>query len=80
MHMGSKLPTTVEKKKGFTISIEPSWKQRFLIACHNKSRMEKKPIIRSALVRDFIIQTTIDFENYIEAKREEKHHLAAHAQ
>ena len=67
--MPSKLPKNIEKKSGFTSSIERSWKDRFILACYNKSVADNTVIIASNLVREFIINTTVEMEEYIEKKK-----------
>ena len=61
--MPAKLPINQEGKRSFSISIEETWKTRFLIACSVlSSKINDKDLVASRLVREFIIKKTIEFE------------------
>lgn len=66
--MPARLPRGVERKEGFTISIEESWKRRFMLACFNFSTLTKSNIAASNLVRDFIIKKTKYLEQEVKKK------------
>lgn len=55
-----------EYRKGLTISIEPSWRDRFRIACHNKSLIDGHTVYPSAVLRPFIIKKTLELEEYVQ--------------
>lgn len=67
--MAAKLPRGVEPKKGFTFSCEESWKQRFIIACHEKSELDGNDIVASRILRQFVIKTTLDYETDIQKRK-----------
>lgn len=67
--MPARLPDDIERKRGFSFSIEESWKQRFIIACHEKSKAEGRPIVASQILARFVRKTTLQYERDIQKRK-----------